>query len=170
MVAATLPAFLTVNTCISCDQGPYSQHFNHCDTVHISSTAWLGPMCRNRGKRPLPVVWALHKGVSKKTSPKPLRRMCTGLFATSVKMILLGSSPLLAASCRIMGSPYGGKRSSHSTLSGTRFKMLHLQDANLEALHHWMERRQTIPYMGRCHRLGAHKQMHMQNARRCTLR
>ena len=26
-----------------------------------------------------------------------------------------------------MGSPYGGKRSSHSTLSGTRFKMLHLQ-------------------------------------------
>jgi len=26
-----------------------------------------------------------------------------------------------------MGSPYGGKRSSHSTLSGTRFKILHLQ-------------------------------------------
>lgn len=91
--------------------------------------------CNNAGSplrkcylgRGVPVVWALHKGVSKKTSPKPLRRMCTGLFATSVKMIRLGSSPRLAASRRIMGSPYGGKRSSHSTLSGTRLRMLHLQ-------------------------------------------
>ena len=74
----------------------------------------------------LPVVCALQRGVSRKTSPKPLRRMCTGLLATSVKMMRVGSTPLLAASCVIMGSPYGGNRSSHSTLSGTLFRILHL--------------------------------------------
>lgn len=33
----------------------------------------------------------------------------------------------MAASCRILGSPYGGNRSSHSTLLDTRFRILHLQ-------------------------------------------
>ncbi|KAA6420623.1 MAG: hypothetical protein FRX49_09416 [Trebouxia sp. A1-2] len=39
---------------------------------------------------------AYQRGVSRKTSPRPLRLMCTGLLATSVKMIRLGSTPLLS--------------------------------------------------------------------------
>ena len=71
------------------------------------------------------MVCALHSGVSRKTSAMPLRRMWMGLAATSVKMMRLGSMPRPAASARMRGSPYGGKRSSHSTDCGTRRRMLH---------------------------------------------
>ena len=40
----------------------------------------------------------------------------TGLAATSVKMMRDGSMPRAAASVWMWRSPYGGKRSSHSTL------------------------------------------------------
>lgn len=72
-----------------------------------------------------PVVWALHRGVSKNTSARPLRLMCKSLCATSVKMIRLGSTPCAAACMRMFCSPYGGNRSSHSTLQATTGRRLY---------------------------------------------
>ena len=45
------------------------------------------------------------------------------LGATGEKMILPGPNPALVAVCRTLASPTAGKRSSHSTLSGTRFRI-----------------------------------------------
>mmetsp|Transcript_35177 Transcript_35177/g.99191 ORF Transcript_35177/g.99191 Transcript_35177/m.99191 type:complete len:207 (+) Transcript_35177:214-834(+) len=91
-----------------------------------------------------PVVWALHSGVSRKTSARPDRGMwmCFGL--TSVKMMRSSATPSRAASRRMRASPYGGKRSSHSTLLGTRSRMLH-QVWNVAGsyLYSWLEQAYT---------------------------
>ncbi len=111
----------------------------HAHTGHETSINCIFRLTRQT--RLTPVLYALHvcatllkqklDALSKASSSEgrqnqrgassaPERAMWMGLAATSVKMIRAGSMPRAAASAFTCGSPYGGKRSSHSTLRGAR--------------------------------------------------
>mmetsp|Transcript_7382 Transcript_7382/g.22381 ORF Transcript_7382/g.22381 Transcript_7382/m.22381 type:complete len:202 (-) Transcript_7382:2153-2758(-) len=72
-----------------------------------------------------PVVCALHSGVSRKMSASLERWIWSSLPTTSVKTMRPAGTPRAAASASRRTSPAGGKRSSHSTLLGTRCRMEH---------------------------------------------
>lgn len=71
----------------------------------------------------IPVVCPLQSGVSRQTSASCPLLTCSSLGATGEKMILFWERPKFWAYCWILGSPTAGKRSSHSTLFGTLFRI-----------------------------------------------
>lgn len=71
----------------------------------------------------MPVVCPLQRGVSRQTSANCPLLTCSSLGATGEKMIRFWARPKFCAYCWILGSPTAGKRSSHSTLLGTLFRI-----------------------------------------------
>lgn len=71
----------------------------------------------------IPVVCPLQSGVSRQTSANCPLLTCSSLGATGEKMIRFWERPKFCAYCWILGSPTAGKRSSHSTLFGTLFRI-----------------------------------------------
>lgn len=71
----------------------------------------------------MPVVCPLQRGVSRQTSASCPLLTCSSLGATGEKMIRFWARPKFCAYCWILGSPTAGKRSSHSTLLGTLFRI-----------------------------------------------
>lgn len=71
----------------------------------------------------MPVVWPLHRGVSRHTSASWPLLTCSSLGATGEKMMREPGTPMFWAYCWMLGSPTAGKRRSHRTLLGTRFRI-----------------------------------------------
>lgn len=71
----------------------------------------------------MPVVWPLQRGVSRHTSASCPLLTCSSFGATGEKMMREPGSPMFWAYCWMLGSPTAGKRRSHKTLLGTRFRI-----------------------------------------------
>ena len=70
-----------------------------------------------------PGLSPLQSGVSKHTSANCPLLTCSSFGATSEKMTEAVGIPRCLKKPRTLGSPWAGKRSSHNTLLGTRFRM-----------------------------------------------
>mmetsp|Transcript_37080 Transcript_37080/g.109336 ORF Transcript_37080/g.109336 Transcript_37080/m.109336 type:complete len:247 (+) Transcript_37080:1063-1803(+) len=90
-------------------------------------------------------VCALHAGVSRKTSAaSDSRDRCAAFRSTSVNTSAAGGAPAASAASRTLLSASAGKRSSHSTLPGTRARTRHHTPSVAgSSLYSWLQQQYT---------------------------